>query len=88
MSGEIRMLFVFCQSTSADEFSQSSTNRFETDRVDGEVILEADHASQIDNMEGIDVRLEDDGSVRLTMVSDDNHSLLQRTLMLEFRLVQ
>ena len=54
--------------------------------VDGEVILEADHASQIDNMEGIDARSADDGSVRLTLVSDDNHSLLQRTLMLEFRL--
>ena len=37
-------------------------------------------------MEGLDVLPEPDGSVRLIVVSDDNHSILQRTLMLEFRL--
>lgn len=54
--------------------------------VDGEILFDADNRSQIDNMEGIDVLPTDDGSVRLILVSDDNHSLLQRTLMLEFRL--
>ncbi len=54
--------------------------------VDGTVIFEADNRSQIDNMEGIDAIPAEDGSVRLIVVSDDNHSILQRTLMLEFRL--
>jgi hypothetical protein len=56
--------------------------------VDGEILLEADYSSQIDNMEGIDALPEPDGSVRLIMVSDDNHSILQRSLTLEFRLAQ
>ncbi|KQW28229.1 hypothetical protein ASE36_16855 [Rhizobium sp. Root274] len=56
--------------------------------VDGKVIFEADNRSQIDNMEGMDAVVAEDGSVHLIVVSDDNHSILQRTLMLEFRLVQ
>ncbi len=54
--------------------------------VDGEILFEANYRSQIDNMEGIDAIPEPDGSVRLIVVSDDNHSILQRNLMLEFRL--
>ncbi len=54
--------------------------------VDGEILFEANYRSQIDNMEGLDAIPEPDGSVRLIVVSDDNHSILQRTLMLEFRL--
>jgi len=54
--------------------------------VDGEVIFEAGSRDQIDNMEGIDVFRAADGSLRLIMVSDDNHSILQRSLMLEFKL--
>lgn len=54
--------------------------------LDGEILFEANYRSQIDNMEGIDAIPEPDGSVRLIVVSDDNHSILQRTLMLEFRL--
>ncbi|THV22556.1 hypothetical protein FAA97_14380 [Peteryoungia ipomoeae] len=54
--------------------------------LDGEILLHADNRSQIDNMEGMDVLPAEDGSVRLILVSDDNHSILQRTLMLEFRL--
>ncbi|MDQ0420556.1 hypothetical protein J2045_001580 [Peteryoungia aggregata LMG 23059] len=54
--------------------------------VDGEILFEANYRSQIDNMEGLDAIPEADGSVRLIVVSDDNHSILQRTLMLEFRL--
>lgn len=56
--------------------------------VDGEVLIDADFGDQIDNMEGLDVLEAADGSVRLIMVSDDNHSILQRNLLLEFRLAE
>lgn len=55
--------------------------------VDGEIILEAGMGEEIDNMEGLDVVRGVDGSTRIILVSDDNHSILQRSLMLEFRLV-
>jgi hypothetical protein len=54
--------------------------------VDGEVIFEADMRHQIDNMEGLDVIVRPDGEIRVIVVSDDNHSILERNLMLEFRL--
>ena len=54
--------------------------------VDGKVIFKADSREQIDNMEGIDVFDAADGSLHVILVSDDNHSILQRSLMLEFRL--
>jgi hypothetical protein len=54
--------------------------------VDGRVIFEAGADYQIDNMEGIDAFRAEDGSTHLILVSDDNHSILQRNLMLEFRL--
>lgn len=54
--------------------------------VDGDTILLADFLYQIDNMEGLSITVDDDGIPRLTLVSDDNHSLLQRNLLLEFRL--
>ena len=56
--------------------------------VDGEILMEAGMAYQIDNMEGMDVVKGPDGSARLIIVSDDNHSFLQRNLMLEFKLVE
>ncbi len=55
--------------------------------VDGPILLEADLSHQIDNMEGLDVVKGADGSTRLIFVSDDNHSFLQRSLMLEFKLI-
>lgn len=55
--------------------------------VDGEVLLEADMSYQIDNMEGLDVVVRPDGEIRVIVVSDDNHSILERNLMLEFRLI-
>jgi len=55
--------------------------------VDGEVLLEADMSHQIDNMEGLAITTDPDGVPRLTIVSDDNHALLQRNLLIEFRLV-
>lgn len=55
--------------------------------VDGPSIFDADLGHEIDNMEGLDVHRSDDGDIVLTMVSDDNFSLLQRTLLLQFTLV-
>ena len=52
--------------------------------VDGAVLLEADMAYQIDNMEGLDVWRRDDGALIVSLISDDNHSILQRNLYLEF----
>ncbi|MDL2403222.1 esterase-like activity of phytase family protein [Rhizobium mayense] len=54
--------------------------------VDGKVIFQAGSNLQIDNMEGLDAFRAEDGTTHLIMVSDDNHSILQRSLMLEFRL--
>jgi hypothetical protein len=55
--------------------------------VDGPSIFEADLGSEIDNMEGIDAFVTPEGDTVLTLVSDDNFSLLQRTLLLQFTLV-
>jgi hypothetical protein len=55
--------------------------------VDGPSIFEADLGSEIDNMEGIDSFLTSDGDTVLTLISDDNFSLIQRTLLLQFTLV-
>lgn len=54
--------------------------------VDGEVLIDTDFDYQIDNMEGLDAFQDPDGATHIVMVSDDNHSILQRTMMLEFRL--
>lgn len=54
----------------------------------GTVLLTADSAYRIDNMEGLDVSTADDGAVHVTLLSDDNFSLLQHTLLLEFRLAE
>ncbi|AEH86049.1 esterase-like activity of phytase family protein [Mesorhizobium opportunistum] len=56
--------------------------------ADGPVLLEADMGYQIDNMEGLDVWPRDDGALMVSLVSDDNHSILQRNLYLEFILHQ
>jgi len=55
--------------------------------VDGPTIFEADLGAEIDNMEGIDAHLTADGETVLTLVSDDNFSMIQRTLLLQFALV-
>jgi hypothetical protein len=56
--------------------------------VDGPVIFGADLGEEIDNMEGIDAHITGDGETMLTMVSDDNFSMIQRTLLLQFALVE
>jgi hypothetical protein len=55
--------------------------------VDGPSIFNADLGQEIDNMEGIDAHVTEEGDTVLTMVSDDNFSLIQRTLLLQFKLV-
>jgi hypothetical protein len=56
--------------------------------VDGPSIFEANLANEVDNMEGIDAHLTPEGDTVLTMVSDDNFSMIQRTLLLQFALVE
>ena len=56
--------------------------------LSGKVVMEADFSHQIDNMEGIDAFTAADGSTHLIIVSDDNHSLLERNLLLEFKIVE
>lgn len=54
--------------------------------IDGPVLIEADGSFQIDNMEGLSVHRNAAGEIILTLVSDDNYSRLQRTLLLQFAL--
>ncbi len=56
--------------------------------VDGPSLFDADLGQEIDNMEGIDAHVTAGGDTVLTLVSDDNFSLLQRTLLLQFTLVE
>ncbi len=53
--------------------------------LEGEVLLQADLASEIDNMEGLAVHTGPAGETVLTLLSDDNfNTILQRTLLLQF----
>lgn len=54
--------------------------------LEGETIIEATGQYQIDNMEGLTVSQLPDGSTRIILISDDNFSKDQRTVLLEFRL--
>lgn len=55
--------------------------------LDGEALIEANLGQQIDNMEALMVHQGRDGRVILTLMSDDNFSILQRNLVLRFALV-
>jgi len=55
--------------------------------VDGPAIFDADLDQEVDNMEGLDVHRSAQGDTVLTLISDDNFSLLQRTLLLQFKLI-
>jgi len=55
--------------------------------VDGHPLIEADLAHQIDNMEGMAVHRNARGETIITLVSDDNFSPIQRSLLLQFALV-
>lgn len=55
--------------------------------IDGPTIFEVDFAHEIDNMEGIASHVTPEGETVLTMISDDNFSMIQRTLILQFTLL-
>jgi hypothetical protein len=55
--------------------------------LDGAEIIFADMGYQIDNFEGMAVHRAADGALVLTLISDDNFSPLQRTLLLQFTMV-
>jgi len=55
--------------------------------VDGRILVEADLAYQIDNMEGIAVHRNARGETIITLVSDDNFSVIERSLLLQFAVV-
>lgn len=55
--------------------------------VDGAPLIVADLGYQIDNMEGIAVHRNAQGETIITLVSDDNFSAIQRSLLLQFALV-
>jgi len=54
--------------------------------VDGPAIFEADLGQEVDNMEAIDAHVTPEGDTVLTLVSDDNFSMVQRNLILQFTL--
>jgi hypothetical protein len=56
--------------------------------LDGVILLEADLGYEIDNMEGLGVHRSAGGETVLTLISDDNFSILQRTLLLQFTLAE
>ncbi len=56
--------------------------------VDGRVVFLADLNYNLDNMEGLSVHRSPAGETVLTLISDDNFSPLQRTLLLQFTLME
>jgi hypothetical protein len=54
--------------------------------VDGPAIFEADLGQEVDNMEAIDAHVTPEGETVLTLLSDDNFSMIQRNLILQFTL--
>ena len=54
--------------------------------ITGETLLEADDLLNIDNMEAIAVHRAQDGATVLTLMSDDNFSAFQRSLIMQFAL--
>jgi hypothetical protein len=52
--------------------------------LDGETLIEANMAYQVDNMEALMIHRAADGRVIFTVMSDNNFSVLQRNLVLRF----
>jgi hypothetical protein len=48
--------------------------------------MDAGSALEIDNFEGLAVHENQDGESVLTLISDDNFSFIQRTLLMQFKL--
>ena len=68
--------------------------RFAPDQVrpsalmQGDVLIEADLSSEIDNMEGLAWHRSANGEIILSLISDDNFNhFLQRTILLQFALI-
>ncbi|EKS30649.1 esterase-like activity of phytase family protein [Afipia felis] len=55
--------------------------------VDGPVLFEADMGAEIDNFEGIATHVSRTGETIITLISDDNFSFIQRTLLVQFTLL-
>ena len=55
--------------------------------VEGKIIFDADMGYEIDNLEALAVHRNAKGETILTMMSDDNFSVIQRTILLQFALV-
>jgi hypothetical protein len=55
--------------------------------ADGPALIAADMGYQIENMEGIGLHRTPEGETVLTLVSDDNFSIVQRNLLLQFAIV-
>lgn len=56
--------------------------------VEGEVLITANRLAAIDNMEGLALHRNAAGELILTLISDDNFSPVQRTLLLRFAVVE
>ena len=52
--------------------------------ITGKVVFEAGLSHRIDNMESVSIYENEAGETVLALISDDNHSVLQRTILLEF----
>lgn len=61
----------------ADELKKGET-------ITGKVVFEAGLSHRIDNMESVSIYENEVGETILGFISDDNHSVLQRTILLEF----
>lgn len=58
------------------------------DTLDGPQIVHLGTPYNVDNMEGLSIRTDQDGRTLLYIVSDDNFNPLQRTLLMMFELVE
>lgn len=59
----------------------------ETDLIEECIVLET-RPAQYDNLEGLSVWRDDDGAIRLTMISDDNFNWFQQTQIVEYAIVE
>lgn len=57
-------------------------------RVTGETLITAYRGASIDNMEAVGLHRNEAGEVIITLLSDDNFSLMQRTLLLRFKVLR
>lgn len=56
--------------------------------LEGETLIEAGNGYAVDNMEGIAARRGRGGNTELFVISDDNFSPIQRTILLQFRVLR